>query len=91
MKIMLEESGARVGEGSEDVLMRLEGEFRIDTDLAPLVRTIERTVGRGRGPRRLLVDASALDEVPPSVLYAVRVLDRRAREFRKTVDLRVRA
>jgi hypothetical protein len=90
VRITLEERGRGAGEEREDLLIRLVGEFRMDPDLARLVRTIEHTVRSGAGPLRLLVDASALEETPPSVVYAIRVLDRRARAFDKAVDIRVR-
>jgi hypothetical protein len=77
----------RITEGVGVLTLHLARDFRLGRDLERLIATVDPLVRDGDGIRRILVDASSLGEVPPALLYTIRVLDRQARIFHKTVDL----
>ncbi len=76
----------RITKGVGFLTLHLAGEFRLDRDLKRFIRTVDPFVRDRKGIRRVLVDTSALGEVPAALLYTIRVLDREARIFHKAVD-----
>jgi hypothetical protein len=77
----------RITEGRGALTLHLGGEFHVDRDLERLIGTLEPFVRERDEIRCVLVDASAMPQVPPSLLDTVRVLDRLARTFNTTVDI----
>ncbi len=77
----------RITEGRGALTLHLDSEFRVGRDLMRLIGTLEPVVRDRDEIRRILVDASSMPQVPPGLLYTVRVLDRLARAFDTTVDI----